>query len=1077
MKPIKLIISAFGPYADKMPEIDFEQFESRGLFLISGDTGAGKTTIFDAICFALYGETSGNYRDTKNLRSEYAKPQTESFVDFYFTHQGRQYHVYRKPSYDRPKQRGDGVINEKEKAEFYCEGEVPVEGTTLVNHAVKELLQVDFKQFKQIAMIAQGEFWELLNASTEDRTKILRTIFMTSAYQSMEYRLKERKNKSYSGRKTTEDSIVQYFMGAEVSGESGFAEELLFLQEKADQSSSAWNIEEMLKILTHIISEDEAALKEGIKELSGENRILEEKNKVFNNAHVNNDFLRRFEKHQKEKEELDAGRDEIKELEVLVKRQQAAVRLVKPVFDAWKKDESEAEATDRQIAGKRGELYSVMEEAALAAEALERAGTDQPKAEALSKRAEKLKEDIGKYKNRDSLVSSVSLLEKESESLKEEDKVLKEEEKTLKEKIKQLELTMKELKDCRTELVKIQNEGSRYAVLRTELEDLTDNAIPEYKEEEKKLLKKQKAFEKARDAYAAAEEERKHSENILDNCRAGLLAKGLEEGRKCPVCGSTHHPYPALLPDEIVSEEKLEELQEKEEKAKKVKESALVAVEKVRTAVEEKEEQLRIRILDCLEKCINREDTKDESWDESVETEQKASSGKNQEELFSLVFTQLEQTKEQISCNTKEELRLKKDCAVYNQAESDIERARGEETEILTGKKEDYYERQSVNRTALAEKKTALKEFEKLEFADLKTAKKEQSKAEKEAKKIFEAIEKAQEAKQKAESRKTKTDAELHTLEETGKSQKKKAAESGKAFVKILKAQKFASEEEFSGFLVTEKEIADSDRKIQDYYQAVATNTEQLKQAKTDAKGRTEIDEEKLKEEVNEQKRHVEELQKRNNRIEHRIENNKKVKKHITDQRSTLEKYRKENDRCSRLYDLIAGNINNKAKITFEQYIQAAGFDHIIAAANRRLLPMSDGQYELVRKEDSNDKKSKTILNLEVQDHFTGHRRPVGNLSGGESFKASLSLALGLSDTVSSNLGGVQMDALFVDEGFGTLDKKSIESAMDILICLSGTNKLVGIISHREELKENISQQIKVRKTKHGSEIEVDTGF
>ena len=162
-------------------------------------------------------------------------------------------------------------------------------------------------------------------------------------------------------------------------------------------------------------------------------------------------------------------------------------------------------------------------------------------------------------------------------------------------------------------------------------------------------------------------------------------------------------------------------------------------------------------------------------------------------------------------------------------------------------------------------------------------------------------------------------------------------------------------------------------------------------------------------------------------------------------------------------------------KITLEQYIQASGFDSIIAAANRRLIPMSDGQYELFRQEDSLGKRSNTFLNLEVLDNYTGQRRPVGNLSGGESFKASLSLALGLSDTVSSNLGGIQMDALFVDEGFGTLDRKSIENAMDILIGLSGAGKLVGVISHREELMENIPQQIRVRKTKSGSRIEICT--
>ena len=186
-------------------------------------------------------------------------------------------------------------------------------------------------------------------------------------------------------------------------------------------------------------------------------------------------------------------------------------------------------------------------------------------------------------------------------------------------------------------------------------------------------------------------------------------------------------------------------------------------------------------------------------------------------------------------------------------------------------------------------------------------------------------------------------------------------------------------------------------------------------------------------------------------------------------------KARKENGICTRLYNLVKGTTGN-GKITLEQYIQAAGFDGIIAAANRRLQPMSDGQYELYRQEDSLGKRSNNFLDLEVLDNYTGHRRPVGNLSGGESFKASLSLALGLSDTVSSNLGGVQMDALFVDEGFGTLDRRSIDSAMDILINLSGTNKLVGVISHREELIENIPQQIRVKKKKDGSQLDIDMG-
>lgn len=210
-EPIKLIISAFGPYAGVTPEINFEKFEERGLFLIAGDTGSGKTTIFDAICFALYGTTSGTYRDTKNLRSEYAKDTDKSYVDFYFSHQGRKYHVWRQPSYERKKQRGKGVITEKESAVLYEDDKPPIEGITQVNHAIHEILHINDRQFKQIAMIAQGEFWGLLNARTEQRTEILRTLFQTDGYKAIEIKLKNRMDTAYKKKVTLENSVVQYF--------------------------------------------------------------------------------------------------------------------------------------------------------------------------------------------------------------------------------------------------------------------------------------------------------------------------------------------------------------------------------------------------------------------------------------------------------------------------------------------------------------------------------------------------------------------------------------------------------------------------------------------------------------------------------------------------------------------------------------------------------------------------------------------------------------------------------------------------------------------------------------------------
>lgn len=1091
MKPGKLILGGFGPYADRMPEIDFEQFEGKGLFLISGDTGAGKTTIFDAICFALYGETSGIYRDTKNLRSEYAKNSTESFVDFYFSHQGKRCHVYRKPQYDRLKQRGEGVVTEKEKAVFYCEGEKPQEGTTVVNNAVKELLKIDFKQFKQIAMIAQGEFWHLLNATTEDRTRILRTIFMTSAYQSMEFKLRERKNKSFAEKRKAEESILQYLGDAQTPEEGESGRLLGMLQESAEKSGSAWNVDEMLAVLTEIIDQDKSALQEGGKSFHGENQLLEEKKKELNHAHINNDFLRRFEKFNQEKERLDVRREEVRALEHYVERQKAAVRQVKPHFDALKNEEARIQATLQGIAAQKEKLAAAEARIASAAEALKNTLEDKPRAELLNKKAEKLGEQIGKYKERDMLALAVGTLEKEAFALQEEEGILRSMERKLKEKIADLEKVVKEHKDCEVQLMKAGSQGKELMDLKAKLESVIREGIPDYEKARKELAGKQGAFLESRERYESLEERRRHCQDALERCRAGILAKSLEEGKKCPVCGSLHHPEPAGLPEEIASEEELEKLQAREEGARKAKDDALVAAEKAKTALESMEERLRGTILDCLENEHSAARGQAGAVMEDVSLGGVSSEGASLGGVFEGVslkdasLGQLFQAADalrihvgsRISVNEKEQSQLKKNCRAYQEAAKALEGARGEETDRLSRRKEDHDARKEKTQISLTEKRTALREYERLEFADYETAKKELETAERDAGKILEAIEKAQAEKQKADEEKTKFASAVSTLEEAYASQKRRAGERETDFSRALSAQKFASKEEFLRYLSSEEDIADRENQINEYTQAVRTNQEQRKQAQEDARGRSWVDEAKLQEEVRGKENLVEALRKRNARIEGRILQNERIKNHIAAQKIPMEKHGRENDICSRLYNLVAGTITNKAKVTFEQYIQAAGFDGIIAAANKRLLPMSDGQYELLRKDDSSDKKSKTILNLEVQDNFTGHRRPVGSLSGGESFKASLSLALGLSDMVSSNLGGIQMDVLFVDEGFGTLDKKSIENAMEILNALSGRSKLVGIISHREELVESIPAQIKVKKGKGGSRIEIDTGF
>ena len=419
---------------------------------------------------------------------------------------------------------------------------------------------------------------------------------------------------------------------------------------------------------------------------------------------------------------------------------------------------------------------------------------------------------------------------------------------------------------------------------------------------------------------------------------------------------------------------------------------------------------------------------------------------------------------------------MEKDSKTLTKAEKDLEDAQGPKTEKLARDKEDFSKKRQNVEKERAEKEAVLKTLSKLSFDSWGTAESERDKARTKKKSILDRIEKSDEESKKAEKTLASEKSALETLEKSLAKENKEEEERKQKLEVVVKKHQFESVEEMLGFVLSEDEIAESDDEISNYKQEVTTNKKQLEDAEKDAKGRKLIDVDKLKEKCDTQNEEVSKKREISNSIKNRLKGNEEKLEKISSQESELERARKENGICTRLYNLVKGTTGN-GKITLEQYIQAAGFDGIIAAANRRLLPMSDGQYELYRQEDSLGKKSNTFLDLEVLDNTTGHRRPVGNLSGGESFKASLSLALGLSDTVSMNLGGIQMDALFVDEGFGTLDRKSIENAMDILINLSGTSKLVGIISHREELMENIPQQIRVKKTKDGSKLTIETGL
>lgn len=1058
MKPIKLIISAFGPYADTMPEINFEQFENKGLFLISGDTGAGKTTIFDAICFALYGTTSGtrNVKDLKKLRSEYARDNVESFVDFYFSHQGREYHVLRHPEYERSKLRGEGTITEKEKAVLYIDGTASVEGLTQVNNAIRELLHIDDKQFKQIAMIAQGEFWDLLNAKTDQRTEILRTIFMTGGYKNIEYKLKDRKDSSYGRKCESERSIIQYFDDVTASEEDELFGELENLKNGANSSGSAWNLDEFLGIIGRIIVSDTVRHDELVERLKKADQELGDAKAKLATAETNNNFIDRLAGLEEEQKGLMNRKNEIDEAEALLKKQKNATREVYPAYTNWNGKSLEIASSETLIAEKKEEKGLLQQKAEEAGLAYENAEKRTPELDNLKAKISKILEEEPQYQQRDEFSHRIAELNKIKAQTETDEKALQESEEALKKLIADLKVTVANLKDRPKELTELKNDGESLKQLERKIADIFNVQAEERENHKKVLFACQDKYRKALEAYEQAVSDRMKAEKTLEYCRAGILAQGISEGEKCPVCGSTHHPELARLPEDSITEEEYKQFKEAEDNKQREKTDANEKAVKAKTELEGCEKNMQSSVLDCLKNPIFDMTNVGDSLDELL----------NQ---LSVVGEILES---KIKENSTRQDEANKDCDLLKDAEQKLEQATGSETDKIEAQKETLRKQKSETETELAEKNAFLKTLNKLSYDNWEQANAEKEKAEEARKQIEEEIESARKNKADADSELTAIVAEISTLENGLKAQRDDEKRLKEILNQALEKWEFESAEDMLGYVASEADISEADEVIKEYNQKVSTNRTRLEQARADAQGRKLIDVEELKNQCVTLQDKVDSMRKAENEIGNRILINSDKQKNILARRDEFITSQKEFNVCQKLYKLVNGTTGN-GKITLEQYIQAAGFDGIIAAANRRLQPMSDGQYELYRQEDSLGKRSNNFLDLEVLDNYTGHRRPVGNLSGGESFKASLSLALGLSDTVSTNMGGIQMDALFIDEGFGTLDRKSIESAMDILINLSSTNKLVGVISHREELIESIPQQIRIKKTKTGSDIDI----
>lgn len=1081
MKPTKLVMQAFGTYAEQT-EIDFTQFEEKGLFLICGDTGAGKTTIFDAISYALYGEASGSYRDTKNLKSEYVDKKVESFVDFYFTHQGKDYHVCRKPSFKYTNRNGK-PDEQAEKVIFYqpdgttLEGAKNIDGTKEKPGAIPQLLNMDAGQFMQVAMIAQGEFWKLLNAKTNERTEILRTIFQTDAYKKLELKLKNRMDVSFAARKEKEQSISQSFREvkvepAEISeGISGILTEDLAedseeqprsvvqricdLQEKLQDSKAVWNIEEMLTLLQAAIGEDTEKAKQKETVLAQAEEELQKLQGTLVSAKDNNAILERYARTKEEREVLESQKGLFEERRIQLDRTKQATYKVKPEYDAWSAKEHEWERTKQLITDGAQTLADCQTRAGMADAKVKETEALRPEAEQCQKIVDKVREEEPRYKEREMLQHELGQIQLQLAAQEQQEEALVTAEQMLQKRIGELQEQQAVWKEEPQQLAQAQAEHDKLLDSQKKTESIAKNLIPAWRRKQQELEEAQREYRENQDAYESAKEAFTHADRLYRANLVGILASDLAEGEPCPVCGATHHEKLATLVEASVTEEQCKELKAVEEKKLDAFNQATASASSLRADVQAKGQQIKEEIrgymtpefiggVEALEELI-------------------VSFERQREKLVNTVA----QSRERLDT-------LQQNCEKLREVEAMLARAQGTEMARLAEQRKSLVEERQSLIAKQAASQATLAALQTLSYPDWEAAMQAGNHALARVNEIQTALDTAAKEKKSADEAVARVQASIATQKQALEQQKSDAQMLKQRLNEKLTACQFASVEEMQAQVATDAEIHAEEAKLADYDKKVtevAARLSQLEQEQ-DARHRTLVDLEQLQQEHTSKRVQVETLRTALQAITFRIQNNCEKQQNIRAQQVAYEKAKKENDTSYRLYTLVSGQTRN-GKITFEQYIQAAGFDSILQAANRHLLPMSDNQFQLYRQTNAVGKQTNTFLDLEVLDISTGKRRPVGNLSGGESFKASLSLALGLSDTIAENRGGIQMDALFVDEGFGTLDSKSLEETKDALLSMSGENKLVGIISHRDELMD-IPQKLRVTKGRGGSRIQME---
>lgn len=1001
MMPISLTLSAFGPYPDTIT-IDFESFQEDGLFLITGPTGSGKTMIFDAMIFALYGKTSGQIRQTDSLRCDHALNEIPTFVEFSFSLHQQNYTIKRNPKYylegkKTPKQPSALLILPDGKM---------VEGIKEVNQKMISLLGVDDQQFKQICMIAQGEFTKLIMASSDEREKVLRELFHSETYQKLEEKLKVH-------LKTYQDKYD------------------LLLNKRKDlmQELQVEDHQEYLSKQTKLIASQQ-------KEYDALKKDLDQKKQQLQLYRLQNQRLIQLKDLKQQFQDLKKQENDYQKLNKTVdtlKKAQETNYLYISYIKQQKKLQT-LKLNQEDFLKQLKKLEKDYQEKKVQADSLDYKQQTKEKLQNQIQETKQLINQIYQYQND---YQNLQTLKQQYRMLDEEHKLF----------LKKKEKFENGLQRDQERIQSEQQVQSKYELIKQQYVRLNEQKVKVHQLSDyyDQILKLNENKSDLQEEYTVVEKQVDHEkmqynqmEKLYFRKQAGIFALQLKEDQPCPICGSLHHPHPAQIEKEDITKEKLDQ------QAKKVK-------------------QQEHRLQDILQKILLSNQKKEMLV---KQTKQLSSELNIQEEISKEIFIK------ELDHLSKDEKRMKKEYLELQDELKYIQKLKKSVAlslkDMSTYESKELKQAQSLENIQVQIHQLSGKLNDSLRQYEIGEVNKNYQQVQKEYRQLSLEIETIQQDYEKVKNKYLEIKTKISSLNQQIIQEQEIYDELDNKYHTALDA--FINEEEFLNLKTQINQISILEKKYQDYLISLKSLNEQIISLENEVKDSTYVDLSSLSEtikEVNQQ------LREKNDDLEKLKIDYSLKEKMIKDIQKINQQLEKDEDTYQRyldLYNLASGK--NNARVSIERYVLATYFENMLIYANVIMKQLSQGRYQLLRKDDAGKGRSQQGLELDVFDQESGNIRSIKTLSGGESFKAALSLALGLSRMVQDYAGGIELNTLFIDEGFGSLDSQSLDQAMNCLMELHHENKLIGIISHVSDLKDRIERQLVVERKQKQSVIQ-----